>query len=134
MPERFLPERPNLDQLRTQAKELLRAAKVGEPAAVRRLEAVTGRLTLASAQLALAREHGFASWTRLNVEVERKAALARGDVRLLAELVTRHPELAAEGVSSCFSPDPADSPLSYIAVARFHGSSTTTARRRAGRG
>jgi Family of unknown function (DUF5990)/Domain of unknown function (DUF5655) len=51
-----LPDRPDLDQLRRQARELLRAAQDGDPAALRRLQAVSDKATLSTAQLALARE------------------------------------------------------------------------------
>jgi hypothetical protein len=54
---RQLPQRPDLDQLRRQAKELQRRSKP---------------LTLSAAQLAVAREYGFLSWARLKVEVERR--------------------------------------------------------------
>lgn len=67
-----LPAHPNLDQLRHQARELLRAAKAGDPDAVRRIEAFSDRLTLAAAQLALAREYGFASWPKLKDEVDAR--------------------------------------------------------------
>ena len=69
-----LPDRPNLDQLSHQARDLLRAAGRGEPDAARRLEAVFRGRTLAAAQLVIAREHGFASWERLKAEVERRSA------------------------------------------------------------
>ena len=62
-PTRSLPERADLDQLKRQAKDLLRAAQAGEPGAVERL----GRRPaprLADAQFVLAREYGFASWPR----------------------------------------------------------------------
>ena len=69
-----LPGRPNLDQLRRQARELLRAAADGEPAALSRIRANSERVTLSAAQLAVAREHGFASWPALHAEVERRLA------------------------------------------------------------
>ena len=72
MPE--LPDRPNLDQLRRQARELLRAAADGEPSALTRIRAVSGRVSLSAAQLAVAREYGFASWPVLHAEVERRLA------------------------------------------------------------
>src|SRR5207237_9821127 len=69
-----LPPNPNLDQLRHQAKELLRAAKSGDPEATRRLQDVSERpSTLAVAQLAIARAYGFPSWARLKEEVETRA-------------------------------------------------------------
>jgi len=55
-----LPARPDLDQLRHQARELLRAAQRGNPEATARIRAVSDRIILSSAQLALAREYGFA--------------------------------------------------------------------------
>jgi ankyrin repeat protein len=53
----------NLEQLRKQAKDLAKAAKGGDPAALSRLGDLPVRL--ASAQLAVAREQGFASWPAL---------------------------------------------------------------------
>src|SRR5581483_6015970 len=58
----------NLEQLRKQAKELVRAARAGEPEALERLG---GREPiLARAQLVLAREHGYASWPALVAAAE----------------------------------------------------------------
>ncbi len=57
----------NLEQLRKQAKELARAARAGEPAAVARLGDLPTRL--ASAQLVLAREQGYSGWPALVHEV-----------------------------------------------------------------
>ena len=73
-----LPAKPSLDHLRRQARDLLRAAQAGDTTAAGRIRAVADALTLASAQLAVAREYGFASWTRLRDEVTaRTASLAR---------------------------------------------------------
>ena len=69
-----LPGRPNLDQLRRQARELLRAAADGEPSALTRIRAFSARVSLSAAQLAVAREYGFASWPALHAEVERRLA------------------------------------------------------------
>ena len=71
---RELPDQPNLDHLRRQARALHRAATAGDGDALRRLKAVSLRPTLAAAQLALAREHGYPSWARLKAEVERRQA------------------------------------------------------------
>ncbi len=81
MPE--LPDRPDLDQLRRQARELLRAAADGEPGAVARLRAVSERVTLSAAQLAIAREHGCPSWPALRGEVERRRRLSESSGRRL---------------------------------------------------
>jgi hypothetical protein len=74
-----LPDRPDLDQLRRQARELLRAAAGrdpsavgGDPAAVARIRAVSERITLSAAQLALAREYGCRTWAALRAEVARR--------------------------------------------------------------
>ena len=39
-----------------------------------RIRAVSGRVTLAAAQLAVAREYGFASWPRLKAEVDARGS------------------------------------------------------------
>jgi hypothetical protein len=70
MPE--VPDRPDLDQLRRQARELLRAAANGEARAIARLRAVSDRVTLSAAQLAVAREYGYRSWPGLKADVERR--------------------------------------------------------------
>jgi ankyrin repeat protein len=58
----------NLEQLRKQAKELLRGARAGDDEAVKRLG---GREPiLANAQLALAREHGYPGWPALVAAAE----------------------------------------------------------------
>lgn len=78
---RVLPDRPHLDQLKAQAKTLLRQLRAGEPEALaflknyhpgsRRPDAVA----LHDAQLVIARLHGFASWARLKQEVEARKVL-----------------------------------------------------------
>ena len=77
-----LPDRPDLAQLRRQARELQRAAAHGDPGAVRRVRRVSEKTTLSTAQLAIAREYGFPSWPRLKDEVqgaERRRASAADD-------------------------------------------------------
>ncbi|MEN3284263.1 MAG: hypothetical protein V7607_5403 [Solirubrobacteraceae bacterium] len=73
-----LPAAPSLEQLRKQAKDLLRALRTGDPDARARVAAHHPHpeepLQLAGAQLVIAREHGFASWPRLRAYVERVAA------------------------------------------------------------
>jgi ankyrin repeat protein len=73
-----LPARPSLDHLRREARDLLRAAQSGDTAAADRIRAVAATPALASAQLAVAREYGFASWARLKTAVQaRTTDLAR---------------------------------------------------------
>jgi ankyrin repeat protein len=101
-----LPTQPDLDQLRRQAKELLRAAQAGDTDATARIRAVSDELTLAAAQLALAREYGFASWPRLKDEVEKQTlglaekadefiqASISGNSRRAAHMLEETPALA----------------------------------------
>ena len=84
MPLRELPARPNLDNLKKQAKSLLDAAQARDHDALGRfaiLPALAGRsieaiaasgLALHDAQSAIAREHGFPSWNALREEVESR--------------------------------------------------------------
>jgi hypothetical protein len=65
-----LPDRPDLDQLRRQARELQRAAASGDADALHQVRSVAGTISLSAAQLAIARDHGFASWPHLKAEVE----------------------------------------------------------------
>lgn len=65
----------NLEQLRKQAKDLLRDHRAGLPAAHERLAAhhpgPRGPVKLADTQLVVAREHGFPSWPKLRAYVDR---------------------------------------------------------------
>ena len=72
-----LPDRPDIEQLRRQARELQRATQGGDAYALRRVRMVSDKITLSTAQLALAREYGFPSWRRLREEV----ALLQGPER-----------------------------------------------------
>ena len=77
-----LPERPNLEQLKRQAKDLLRSARANDVTALARFrilpafagatDADLARRTLAlhDAQSVVAREHGFDSWNALRERVE----------------------------------------------------------------
>lgn len=61
----------NLEQLRKQAKDLLRDHRAGAPAAHERLAGRTEPVKLTDAQLVIAREHGFPSWPKLRAYVAR---------------------------------------------------------------
>ncbi len=114
-----LPARPDLDQLRHQARELLRAAQRGDPEAIARIRAVSDRLVLSSAQLALAREYGFASWATLKLEVERRDVLNSRDLSRLTKLLAEHPELATAKMEHWCDHQLGADPLSYMAMLRF---------------
>lgn len=76
-----LPPNPCLEQSRNQARDLLRAVRAGDPAALARLQqhhprlsakdAAEQRFTLSDAQLVVAREAGLPSWPRLRKEILR---------------------------------------------------------------
>jgi ankyrin repeat protein len=73
MPARDLPARPNLEQYKKQAKELLNACKSGEPDAMRRLRQFSkpaAKISLADAQFVIAREHEFESWSKFARHIE----------------------------------------------------------------
>lgn len=79
LPEQALPERPDLGQLRRQAKELRDAARGGAATALERIHTHAAGLdpaALGTAQLTIAREYGCASWAGLKTEVEARAAAA----------------------------------------------------------
>jgi ankyrin repeat protein len=85
-----LPEHPDLDQARRKAKELLHAAQRGDVGALERLAAVSAPLTLAGAQLTLARELGQSSWPALVREIQaRNASIPEHVVRFLSSSVNQ---------------------------------------------
>ncbi|MEW6754269.1 MAG: FliG C-terminal domain-containing protein [Candidatus Latescibacterota bacterium] len=83
MATQSLPARPNLEQLRKQAKDVHKACESGDPAALARIRQHLPRLagaaddrilqalpSLQEAQHVLAREHGFHNWNWLRTVVE----------------------------------------------------------------
>jgi ankyrin repeat protein len=86
---RQLPENPNLEFLKKQAKELLRTTRQGK---------------LADAQLALAKEYGFHNWADLKAHIQAltlspaealKTAVCDSDAERVRDLLKQHPELRA---------------------------------------
>ncbi len=98
-----LPPRPDLDQLRRQAKERVRLAH--EP-------------TLHAAHLRIARDHGFSSWPKLVAEIHRRTALDDGP-DALRRLVERHPELATTEMLNWLDHPFGATPLGYVAMLRY---------------
>jgi ankyrin repeat protein len=92
MTSQTLPDRPNLEQLKKQAKSLLHAARAKESAALQRFQALptlarksldelqTADLALHDAQSVIAREHGFKSWNELRERVEERTLSFAGAV------------------------------------------------------
>ena len=120
MPERHFPVRPNLEQLRHQAKDLLAEIRKGDASAVNELQEFTtkkiepGDAKLADAQFALARSYGIPSWPRLVLACEMTDAIWRDDVDAVRKLVQKHPRLLHETAqgkeTSSWGP-----PMSYAA-------------------
>ena len=110
---RPLADAPNMEQIKKQAKDLLKGHQAQDADAIGRIhqfhpqlsklsqsDIPAGGFTLADAQLTVAREHGFASWPRLKKHVDSltlagrlKAAITADDVSLVMQMVQKNPEL-----------------------------------------
>ena len=119
MAERRLPVRPNLNQLKRQAKELLRAIRKGDPSAIAELRehhtknVDPASAKLADAQLVLARSYEASSWPCLVQACQLTDAIWRDDVDVVRSLVVKHPHLLNEAAlirESNWGP-----PMSYAA-------------------
>ena len=116
-----LPSRPNLEQLKNQAKELFKTYKKADAEALERIRANhpdysntakteirAATLSLSDAQLVIAREYGFASWPRLKEHVESllletakpielfRRAFKTDDAVFLRKLIERFPEMKSK--------------------------------------
>ncbi len=82
---RKLPEKVNLEQLRIQAKELLRSLKTKQTQAFKRVldshpefqnrslvDAEQSDWKISDTQYVLAREYGYKSWEKLKAEIEKR--------------------------------------------------------------
>jgi hypothetical protein len=105
MPDRHLPVRPNLEHLKHQAKDLLRAVRRGDAESIAELkkhhpEAIEpAAAKLADTQLALARSYGAPSWPRLVLACKLIDAIWRDDLDAVREVVVKHPELLRENAA-----------------------------------
>lgn len=119
MPERHFPVRPDLDQLKHQAKDLLRAFRRSDPQAIAVFlkylqQPIDLRAAkLADAQFVLARSYGLPHWPRLVTACRMIDAIWRSDVAAVRALVLQDPRLLdedARGVEGNWGP-----PMSYAA-------------------
>ena len=119
MSERRLPVRPNLTQLKHQAKDLLREFQSGNPTAIGEFrkyhaeEISSANAKLADAQLVLARSYEASSWTRLVLACNLIDAIWRDDLETVRAIIEKNPELLHENAgirNSNWGP-----PLSYAA-------------------
>src|SRR5579864_3226607 len=119
MPNRRLPVRPNLNQLKHQAKDLLRAIHAGDPEAIADLHAYhhkkidPANVKLSDAQLILARSYESPNWPRLVLACKLIDAIWRDDLNSVREIIVNNPNLLHEDATirdSNWGP-----PLSYAA-------------------
>jgi ankyrin repeat protein len=97
---RLLPEHPNLEHLKNQAKDLLRSLEAGDSQAVERYRSLISAPVprppqLSDAQHAIAREYGFTNWAALKHHVEASADESGGASELVAAIHADDVERAA---------------------------------------
>lgn len=116
---RHLPVRPDLEQLRHQAKDLLRAMQSGDAAAIEEFNqfhpkpVAPTEAKLADAQLALARSYQAPNWTRLVQACTLVDAIWADDIDTVRDLILNNPHLLHESAlvrESNWGP-----PMSYAA-------------------
>jgi ankyrin repeat protein len=109
---RGLPAQPHLDVPKQQARELLRQCQARSTDALDRVrrqhprfhtaddDVISSRLKLSDAQLVIAREYGFSSWTQLKQRITANTAaqlidkaIRSNDARAVTQLLTAYPNL-----------------------------------------
>jgi ankyrin repeat protein len=110
---RGLPDEPHLDVPRREARELLDLCRNGEPEALDRIlnrhpkfkrvtdaAAIAAALKLSDAQLVIAREYGFATWTALKQRIAARSAagglqvaIRAGDRNAVVAILRANPEM-----------------------------------------
>lgn len=119
MADRHFPVRPNLEQLKHQAKDLLRDVRAGTPEAIAEFQKFhphpdrAERAKLADAQFVLARSYGLPSWIRLVLACQVTQAIRDDQIDAVRRLIAKHPYLLhedARGIKSNWGP-----PMSYAA-------------------
>jgi ankyrin repeat protein len=105
---RAMRANPDLDQLKRQAKELLKSYRARTPEALAEVQfyhrgAAPETFALHDAQFVLARSYGFENWPKLKAAVDGVTvtmlheAAERGDVEIARALLTRRPEIVDLG-------------------------------------
>ena len=98
-----LPPRPSVEYLKKQAKRLLKSAKAQDADALDQIGPFFGdptKISLQQAQLVIARNHGFSSWTKLLRYIQSGA----GDEETTEQRANRFLDLACIH----YAPDPSD--------------------------
>lgn len=131
MDTRILPSRPNLEQYKKQAKELVKRRKAGDEETLRRIRLhhprfaaladralIEAAFALADAQFVIAREHGFDSWPKFARQIGAAAseptpaalwsaaerAVIAGDEPTLARLLRDQPRFFSHGRAPAYVP------------------------------
>ena len=108
MSKHQLPLNPSFEQLKKQAKDLLKAHQTGDSQAAKRIRSshprlsstsseadiLEGKLTLRDAQTVVAREYGFTSWQKLKAGTTGVA----DDAERIKQLAAKDPDLVARVV------------------------------------
>ena len=122
----------DLEQYKTQAKELLRQSRAGDADALRRIAHHHRRyatpsppdpqtLRLADAQLVIARENGLRSWTRFKsylVFLQARRAFDHGDLPALTAVLDAHPTVVGY---RCHESEPTEFGFDIYASGYFMG-------------
>jgi hypothetical protein len=105
MSAKHLPEQPNLEQLKKQAKDLLHGYHAGDPASIAEVKqferSVISTFALNDAQRVLAHSYGFQSWPKLKAFVDGvniaafALAVQQGDQLRVRSMLASRPELIA---------------------------------------
>jgi len=110
VPTRRLPQQPNLEQLRKQAKDLLEQYLGDDPAAIAEVQQFEHKpdpshFALHDAQRVLARAYGYQSWSKLKAFVDGAniarfvEAVKAGDRTQVRSMLASRPELISMDVS-----------------------------------
>jgi hypothetical protein len=116
---RGLPAQPHPDVPKQQARELLRQCKAKSAGALDRVrrrhpkfhktdvDDISGRSKLSDAQMVIAREYGFSSWTQLKERITGNTvaqlidkAIRSNDATAVTQLLTAYPNLSHVPVTS----------------------------------
>ena len=120
-PAQALPPRPNLEHLKNEAKQRLKALRSQDPQA-----------KLAVAQLAVARDYGFASWRQLKAHVDQAGPVRQDRSQVFEAARTGDVETVRRALEAGFDPDTIDDDgrtIHQIAKADGHAAIELLARR-----
>ncbi|OFE18882.1 hypothetical protein BA895_01570 [Humibacillus sp. DSM 29435] len=121
-----LPNNPDLERFRRDARRLQRAVRAEQPEAFSLVAAhhpggvptSASAFTLADAQLVVARSYGLASWPKLREFLRRSEPMRRDPTALSAEVVEADPAAAVPALA-CLGYDENDDPARWARAAQL---------------